>query len=81
MVEHEGTRIQLQSTDTTPAAAEDIRIDVTGIEATCAAARAHGGEVVEPPAPSTGADGRRRWRARLRDPDGHGIELSEYRDE
>jgi predicted enzyme related to lactoylglutathione lyase len=77
VVEHERNRVVLtHAGDTTPPASGEISVDVTDIDASCAAAQVHEGKVVEPPAGTSGVGARR---ARLLDPDGHVLELVESR--
>jgi predicted enzyme related to lactoylglutathione lyase len=77
VVERQGNRVLLaQAGDPAQPASGEIYIDVPDIEASCAAAQEHAGEVVEPPAVDPRAGTRR---ARLHDPDGHALELTEAR--
>ncbi|MBX6723431.1 MAG: VOC family protein [Dactylosporangium sp.] len=78
VVEHQGSRVLLDEHGIQPTPGE-VHLDVTDIEEVCAAVRASVGEVVEPPAPVHGGSGLQLWRARLRDPDGHAVEVIEWR--
>lgn len=79
IVERRGTRIRLQATTTVLASRQRVRVDVADIEASCAAAEAHEGKIIERPGPVGVGGGRQLWRARLRDPDGHAVELMQWR--
>jgi len=78
VVERQGSRVLLDERKIQPTPGE-VHLDVTDIEQVCAAVRAGDGEVVEAPAPVPGGPGLQLWRARLRDPDGHAVELIEWR--
>ena len=78
VVEAEGTRILLDSEGTAAGAGETVHLEVTDIEATCARLRARGIEIRVPPT-ATGGGTAQLWRAWLRDPDGHDVELVEWR--
>ena len=78
VVEHQGSRVVLDERSIQPSPGE-VHLNVTDIEAICAAVRASAGEVVESPAPANGGSGLQLWQARLRDPDGHAIEVIEWR--
>jgi predicted enzyme related to lactoylglutathione lyase len=77
VVERQGNRVLLaQAGDPAQAATGEIHLDVTDIEASCAAAQEHAGKIVEAPVVDPRAGTRR---ARLHDPDGHTLELIEAR--
>jgi catechol 2,3-dioxygenase-like lactoylglutathione lyase family enzyme len=78
LVERGGTRVLLDERAIQPSPGE-VHLDVTGIEEVCASVRAGLGEVIEAPAPVYDEPGLQLWRARLRDPDGHTVEVIEWR--
>lgn len=78
VVERQGSRVLLDERGIQPTPGE-IHLDVTDIEGVCASVRASAGEVVEAPAPVHDTPGLQLWRARLRDPDGHVVEVIEWR--
>jgi catechol 2,3-dioxygenase-like lactoylglutathione lyase family enzyme len=82
VVEGEGARILLQQLGDPAhgqAPGTAVHLQVTDIEATCAALRDRGVTFVEPPAEVNDTQRLRLWRARLRDPDGHDIAIIEWR--
>jgi len=78
VVERQGSRVVLDERRIQPSPGE-VHLDVTDIEEVCASVRAGDGEVIEAPAPVHGGRGLQLWRARLRDPDGHAVEVIEWR--
>jgi catechol 2,3-dioxygenase-like lactoylglutathione lyase family enzyme len=78
VVEAEGLRLMLDRVGDPAGRAPRVgavHVEVTDIEVACRTLSALGVAITEPPA----AVGEGRWRARLRDPDGHEVELLEFR--
>jgi predicted enzyme related to lactoylglutathione lyase len=77
-----GTRILLHQVGT-PATAEPhaapVRLEVTELEAKCTAVADAGFEVIDQPA-TVDTGGVQAWRATVTDPDGHEVELVEWRE-
>jgi catechol 2,3-dioxygenase-like lactoylglutathione lyase family enzyme len=82
VVESAGLRL-LIGRDDDPAArrAATVRLEINDIEAICHVLLTLGVTIVEPPAPAEAGDTASLWRARLRDPDGHEVELLEWRED
>ncbi len=83
VVELQGTRVLLERKGEATAGptgrSGELHLDVPDVEAACAAAAARAGEVAEPPAAVNEGGPIQLWRAVLRDPDGHEIEIIEWR--
>lgn len=56
-----------------------VHLRVADIDATCATLVRHGVRLIQPPAPVSDYDSPTLWRARLHDPDGHEVELTQLR--
>jgi catechol 2,3-dioxygenase-like lactoylglutathione lyase family enzyme len=82
VIETVGTRVSLEQV-TDPAALLPrrgaVHLRVADLEATCAKLVRHGVRLVQPPTPVAGDGSSGLWRARLHDPDGHEVELSQVR--
>lgn len=75
------TRLRLETgTGTDDHPPGTVHVEVDDIETTCAELRARGIRLLQAPVATGGDwDGPQLWRARLRDPDGHDVELVEWR--
>jgi catechol 2,3-dioxygenase-like lactoylglutathione lyase family enzyme len=82
VVELEGTRILLEHVGDAAGREpqyDQVHMAVGDIDATCASLAASGVDIIDPPATADANDGPQLWRATLSDPDGHEVELVEWR--
>jgi catechol 2,3-dioxygenase-like lactoylglutathione lyase family enzyme len=80
VVEGHGARILLESAgDPAGLPPGTVHLEVSDIETTCAQLQTRGIQLLQSPVATGGGEGAQLWRARLRDPDGHDVELVEWR--